>query len=481
MTDKNTTYYFVIKLFLLITIWVVSPGLHAQIRPGDTLKILSPEQFMQWVRQYHPIAKQAALFVDQAEAELLASRGMFDPQLYYVNEQKTFDGKVYYNYMNTQLKVPTWFGVELEAGIANNTGEFLNPEFTVNESSFVGFSVPLAKNLLMDKRRAVLKQAQSFVQLTESEKRLFINDLLFEALSLYWQWANDYQQYLILNEAVITNEQRYKQVKITVEQGDRAGVDSTEALTQLLQFQFLQNQAYMTFTNSGFQLSNFLWDENDRPIILGPNVVPSIVPEFANPFAQPFKPLQELLSLAGQFHPKLDMIDSKLDILEIERRLKFQSLLPTANVKYNALSPGYQFLQGVNGAFLENNYKFGAEIGLPLLLRQGRGDYRSAKIKIKTTELEQSAVRLEIDNKVKYYYNELINLLEQIRINERAYVAYKKVFDVEVQKFNLGESNLFLVNNREIKVLESRQKLAELKAKFFKAAYGVEWAAGILQ
>jgi outer membrane protein TolC len=481
MTGRNNICFIVVKLLLLLTSSVMSPWLQAQIRPGDTLKILSPEQFIQWVRQYHPIARQASLFVDQAEAELLASRGMFDPQVYYLNEQKTFDGKNYYNYNTTQVKIPTWFGVEVGAGFENNTGEFVNPEFTLEQSSFAGLSVPLAKNLLMDKRRAVLQQSKSFVELSEAEQRLIVNDLLFEALSIYWQWANDYQQYLILTDAVATNEQRYKQVKITVEQGDRAGVDSTEALTQLLQFQFLQNEAYMFFTNSGFQLSNFLWDENNQPILLAGGVVPSIIPEYADPFLQPFRPLNELTGLAQQFHPKLGMIDSKLDILEVERRLKFQSLLPTVNVKYNALSEGYQFWQGWNGALFENNYKFGAEIGLPLLLRQGRGDYRSAKIKIKTTELEQSAVRLEIDNKVKFYYNELVNLLEQIRINERAFVAYKKVFDVEVQKFNLGESNLFLVNNREIKVLESRQKLAELKAKFFKAAYGVEWAAGILQ
>jgi outer membrane protein TolC len=130
---------------------------------------------------------------------------------------------------------------------------------------------------------------------------------------------------------------------------------------------------------------------------------------------------------------------------------------------------------------LENNYKFGAEVGMPILLRQGRGDYKGAKLKIRSTYYEQSAVRVEIDNKVKHYYNELVNLLEQIRLNERALTAYSKVFEVEMERFKVGESTLFVLNNREIKVLESRQKLAELKAKFFKTAYGVEWAAGLLQ
>lgn len=468
-------------LFVLCAALSVFTDLKAQIAVIDSFRALTPNQLIEWVRQYHPLAKQAGLFVEQAEAELLSSRGRFDPMVYYINDQKTYDGKNYFNYSNAQIKIPTWFGVEVAAGLENNSGDFNNPEVTLGQSSYAGLSVPLAKNLLMDQRRAALQQAKLFVDLSESEQRLAVNDLLFDALEMYWQWAGDYQRYLILTDAVKTNEQRYLQIKVTVEQGDRAGVDSTEALTQLLQFQYLQNEAYMQFSNSGYGLSNFLWDDNEKPVLLSPRVVPGILPELANPFAQPYKPLDELLQLAQSTHPKLRMYDSKLDILEVERRLKFQSLLPTVNLKYNALSDGYEFWKGWNGTMLDNNYKFGAELGMPLFLRQGRGDYRGAKLKIKSTELEQSAIRLDIDNKIRYYYNELVNLLEQIRINERAFNAYQRVFEVEIQKFNLGESTLFILNNREIKVLESRQKLAELKAKFFKTAYGVEWAAGLLQ
>lgn len=453
----------------------------ALAQPADSLKALSPEEFMGWVRQYHPMAKQAALLVDQAEAGLLSTRGMFDPMVYYTNDQKTYDGKNYYNYSNAMVKIPTWFGVELGAGIENNSGEFNNPETSLGKSSYAGLSVPLAKNLLMDKRRAALQQAKFFVDLSEAEQKLAVNDLLFEAMDAYWKWANDYQKYLILSEAVKTNEQRYGQIRVTVEQGDRAGVDSTEALTQLLQFKFLQNEAFMQFANSGYLLSNFLWGENEMPVQLQPGVIPAILPEKADPFARAYLPLDDVLQRARAGHPKLGMYSSKLDILEVERKLKFQSMLPTVNLKYNALADGYEFWKGWNSTMLENNYKFGAEIGMPLLLRQGRGDYRGAKLKIRSTEFEQAVVRVEIDNKVRQYYNELVNLLEQIRINERAFDAYRRVFDVELQRFNLGESTLFVLNNRELKVLESRQKLAELKAKFFKTAYGVEWAAGLLQ
>lgn len=447
----------------------------------DTLRLLSPVQFMEWVRKNHPVAKQASLYIDQAEAELLATRGMFDPMLYYTNDQKTFDTKSYYNYNNAALKIPTWMGIEIMAGLENTSGDFTNPELSLGKSSYAGVSVPLGKNLLMDKRRAALGQAKIFVEMSQAEQRALVNDLLFEAMNVYWQWAADYQRYLILTDAVTANEKRYKLIQLTVEQGDRAGIDSTEALTQLLQFSFQQNEANMQFVNTGYQLSTYLWSENQLPVLLSPDVKPMVLPERSNPFAQAYKPLEELLQLARENHPKLRMYGNKLDILEIERKLKFQSLLPTVNFKYNALADGYEFWKGWNSTMLENNYKFGAELGMPLFLRQGRGDYRGAKLKIRSTELEQANVQVDIENKVKAYYNEQVNLLEQIRINERAFNAWTRLFEVEQQKFSIGESTLFLINSRELKMLEARQKLAELKAKFFKTAYGVDWAAGLLQ
>jgi outer membrane protein TolC len=200
-----------------------------------------------------------------------------------------------------------------------------------------------------------------------------------------------------------------------------------------------------------------------------------------NPSKMAYQPLPDLLDVAGTLHPKLQAYGYKIQGLQIEQKLKFQSLLPTVDLKYNLLASGYQFIPGLDKVSLQNNYKFGFDVGMPLLLRQGRGDYKMAKLKVQNTSLEQDAAKLEINNKVKRYYTELINLLEQVRINEQALTAFKKVLEVENMKFEIGESSLFVLNLRENKVLEAYQKLAEVRAKFFKSLYGVQWAAGILR
>jgi outer membrane protein TolC len=191
--------------------------------------------------------------------------------------------------------------------------------------------------------------------------------------------------------------------------------------------------------------------------------------------------LEDLLTGAKLNHPKIQTLNRKIEVLESERRLKFQSLLPALNFNYNFLSKGYQPWKGVGQNVFENNYKYGIEFGLPLFLSQGRGEYRGAKIKIQTTDLQRDQVTLEIENKVRDYFNQLLTLRQQVKIYEDAYNNYVRLLRAEEIKFSIGESSLFLLNSRENKVLETRQKLLELKTKFFKSVIAVQWAAGNLQ
>lgn len=49
----------------------------------------------------------------------------------------------------------------------------------------------------------------------------------------------------------------------------------------------------------------------------------------------------------------------------------------------------------------------------------------------------------EIENKVKYYYNQLIGLRQQIKIYNAAYLNFQTLFRGEDVRFKAGESSLF--------------------------------------
>ncbi|HEX4957392.1 MAG TPA: TolC family protein [Lacibacter sp.] len=470
MIQKYTGLLFVLNLLLVNT-----------ATAQDTVRTMRENEFLSIVRSYHPVAKQGALLVDMARAELQTIRGVFDPTLYYNNDQKTFDGKNYFNYSNAELAVPTWLGVELYAGAENNFGDFLNSESTAGRTSYAGVSIPVLRDLILDKRRAALQQGKLFVQQSRWEQRNVINDLLLDAYNAYWDWARQYQVFLVLENTVRINELRYELLKVSFEQGDRAAIDTTEALAQLQTFIQMREEALLKFRKASLELSTFLWLPDNRPVYITDRVIPDTLWAKQQFGTVNISNLTDWLTQTTTNHPKLQILELKTQSLEVERRLKFQSILPKADVKYNFLQRGYNVLGGSNYNFFENNYKFGINVAIPIPNRTGFGAYRAAKIKLQSIDLERNFTQLNLENKVRFHYNEVMNLQKQIRIYEDAYRNYVRLFEAEQLKFSLGETTVFLLNTRENKALEALQKLLELKSKFYQAFASLNWASGQLQ
>lgn len=461
----------------LILVWVlISSPLFAQ----DIKRSLSAEQVMQLVKQYHPVAKQASILIEKTKADITIARGSFDPVFYNNNARKTFDGINYYQYNRPELSIPTWFGVEVSVGLENLSGSRTDPTETSGETSYFGISIPLAKNLLMDKRRAALQTAKIFRDASDVEQRNILNNLLLDAMKAYWSWMQRYQIYKILNDAVLVNEKRVQLIKAAFQLGDRPAIDTIEALTQLQTFQVLRESAWMEFQNARLELAVFLWQQNNVPAALPDDVVPADESLLTSVSVAPIPVLNELLDAAKRNHPELLLYNFKLDALVIEKKLKFQELLPSVNFRYNQLGKGYDILKAANQPLFENNFQYGLTVGLPLRLSEGRGEYRKAKLKIMETQLQQNLKQVLVQNKVKAYFNDLVALHKQVQVQENAYKNYLALQRGEEMRFQAGESSLFLINSRENKTLEALQKLQELRTKFLVTMNMLQWAVGLL-
>lgn len=460
------------KRLIIILILIV------QLANAQQKEVFTVDAFIQLIRQNHPVAKQANIQVEKAKAELLSAKGGFDPVLALEADRKTFDGKNYYFHTNPELKIPTPIGIDVKTGVENNGGNNLSSEISSGKTSYAGVEVALAKGLLIDKRRAVLQQAKIFNQQSEQERLKILNDLLFDAYVSYWQWAGNYQLYSIYSKYLQISNDRLRLVKIAYNNGDRAWADTIEAFTQVQNFQLLQADAQLKLATSVFDVSNYLWLKNDSAFILPERFVPDTV-QFS--LKESLPSLNDIVAKAATDNPSIKAYNFKLDALEVERRLKFQSLLPVVNLKANLLNKDYYVLKGFNGALLENNYKWGIDFKLPLFLREGRGEYKKAKLKITETNLELNAKRWQVETKIRSYFTEASLLEQQLTTVTNMYNNYNALLKTEVLKFNNGESSLFVVNSRENKVIESVQKQIELKVKYFKAKYAVDWAAGLLR
>ncbi|MBK7887850.1 MAG: TolC family protein [Bacteroidetes bacterium] len=464
------------KFLIYFIISICSQALYAQ----DDSATLNVEQVLQIVRQYHPTVKQANLQIKKSDAEITIARGAFNPIIGAIVSNKKLENVTYYDYTNPSLTLPTWFGIEVFAGIENLTGNRIDPSETTGESSYIGLSVPLLKNLIIDKRRAYLKQAKLYKDMAVVEQQAIVNNILMEAASKYWEWVNAYQSYKIVENNYEISKQRFEMVKKTFQNGERPAIDTIEAMTQYQTFEFQKNESWLRFLQQGLELSVYLWQANDIPYQLPERIIPQQGWDNESNI-QNFNPdLDQLLATAREFHPELQLYDQKLAILDTDKKLKFQELLPRLDFKYNRLSKDY-YAYNSEGLWFQNNYQYGFKLEIPALFSLGRGEYKKAKLNIEATQIAQSQKSLTIDLKVKNYFNEFTTLKEQVKLQRSMLSNYEKLLKAEETLFQNGESSLFLINARETKVLESQRKMIELKTYYYKTIYLLQWSAGMLK
>jgi len=433
------------------------------------------DSFIEQVKQNHPISKQAKIIVDKALADLLGARASFDPTINYQTDNKTFDGKNYYSYENAEIKIPTWAGIDVKTGIESNKGQFINSEVSKGYSSYVGIDVPVIKNLVIDKRRAAVLQAKNLIKASEQEKQSIINQLVLDASMDYWKWAAQYQLLKLYKQYVTTATNRFTITKIAYTNGERASLDTLEALTQLQQLKILENEAELLYKNAGIELSNYLWQNNDSALQLDAQAFPESIESYKSDLK-----ITDLISLSILQNPEVKAYDYKINNLLIEKKLKFQSLLPVLNLKTNILNQNYNVLKDASVQLYQNNYKFGVDMKMPLFVREGRADYKKAKLKITETNLAFAAKKLEVQNKVRLYGNENLYQKNQLDILKNINFNTNTLLKGELIKFYNGDSNLFVVNARENKVIETAEKLISLQFKIIKSYYGAKWASGTI-
>ena len=460
----------------MLPILMVWTNIHAQTE-GDSLEILSFNDFMKIVSKHHPMARQADLMVENGEAYLLNAKGGFDPKAITNVAQKYFDDGQYYSLVNGGLKLPTWFGLELQAGFEQNQGLYLNPEHKTPDVGlyYAGVSLSVGQGLIIDKRRAELQKAQAFLNISGMERLLMLNDLLYEAGKAYWDWYMAFNTLSVYREALQLAQTRFNAVKQGQLFGDRPAIDTLEAGIQVQNRRLFLQQAELDYQNTTARLSIYLWENGQIPLEPKSNVVPEFFTNTANtPVLDTNIPV--ILDSMIMEHPAIKQYLSKIEQLEIEKKWKKEQLKPVLNLKYNAL------VEPMGGETISsasmNNYNWGLEFSFPLLLRKERGALKMADIKIQDASYEVSTKQAALSYKVKAAFNEWTNMGNQVRLYQQTVNDYRSLLAGERRMFDAGESSLFMVNSRELGYINASIKLIELYTKNQKASLETTYALG---
>lgn len=459
-------YFFI--LFLLIKA--------TNFAQDKVASVMTLAEYLGYVKNYHPIVKQANLIINNSEAKLLKARGAFDPKIEVDFDKKQFKEKEYYNKLNAAFKIPTWYGIELKATFEENDGLFLNPEKTVPTDGLysAGISVSLAKGLLMNKRMADLKKAKFFLNQAKEDQQILVNKILYNASLTYFNWLKTFNEKKVYEDFLQNAAIRFNGTKRAFSEGEKPAIDTLEAGITLKTRKLNLEKVRIKLVKSTLEISNFLWLNNNTPIELKDKIIPDV--NSVNSSDTSFNiALFNNANFDINAHPKIKSLGYKIESLSVDKLLKANNLLPQINVQYNFLT---QSPKQVNSLVFDN-YKAGINFKLPLFLRKERGDLKLAKIKLKDVELENESAKIVIKNKVNAIQQELESYTIQNSYTVEIVRDYNVLLKAEERKFFLGESSLFLVNYREVKFIDAKLKAIDLENSFLKTKAGLFKALGV--
>lgn len=429
----------------------------------NTTSEFSFNEFLGYVKKFHPLVKQADLKLNEAQAALMQARGAFDPKIEVDYTEKQFKNSAYYSILNSSFKIPTWYGIELKAGFDNAEGIYVNPENTLPNSGLtsLGISIPIGQGLLINQRMADLKKAKLALNLNAAERNLQAVEVLYEAGLSYLNWKRSFDEVQLYQTYLNNAKFRYDGVAALIKAGDKPAIDSVEAGITVKNRKLNLEQAVLKYTKAKLDLSNFLWMENNIPLELNENLQPE---KWISKTIKTSLQIDELQTINLDNHSKIQALDAKIALLKVDRKLKSNALLPKLDVSYNYLSePNY----------LDNyrfeNYKIGLNFSFPLFLRKERGSLKLADIKIQDSEFGLQFERKNLENKLKSQQQEIISLQKQQSINNELVRDYSKLLTAEDRMFELGESSLFIINARENTLVSAQLHAIALENNFLNA------------
>jgi len=443
-------------ILLLFTTWVVAQE--------NNLQELSFNEYLGYVKKYHPLVKSAGLEINQAQANLMMARGGFDPKIEVDFEQKKFKDSEYYSILNSSFKIPTWYGIEVKAGFDNNEGIYLNPENTVPNQGLTSFgiSVPIGQGLFINQRMADLRKAKIQLNLSQAERNLMAVAVLYDASVAYFNWKRSFNEVTLYQNYLKNAEIRFKGVTQLIEQGDKPAIDSVEAGIIVRNRELSLEESKLKLTKAKLELANFLWLENNVPLELQDNIIPEEKLELT--IKETLRTNELMMSPSLENHPKINALENKIQMLDVERKLKANMLLPKIDLGYSYLS---------EPSYIDNyrfqDYKVGVNFAFPIFLRKERGSLNMTKLKLQDAKFDLDLERVQLKNKINAQQAEITSLEKQKSYIDQLVTDYTTMLNSEERLFSFGESSIFLINSRENNLVSAQLSQLSVENKIFES------------
>lgn len=400
-----------------------------------------------------------------AAAKALEKAGAFDPVLsggtdFFRFPDSDKPGKLKsFSATDAAVELLTPYGIKVVTGGRLIRGDVKSPLSLTGDSGeyFVGVKVPLLGGAGLNEKSAALRQSRLGLPLADSEFDQFRLETLLKAAASYWDWVAAGQRLQVARDLLKLAEVRAAAVKARAEAGDLPLIDVTEADQEVQRRIEGREKAERDLQKETFKLSLFLWQPDGSPAPLpGLAAIPSIPPP---PGALQENQVQAGRTEALQRRPELKALDASRRITEVSLALARNQRLPALEV---TVAPGYDTGEFGAGATL----KAGVSLGLPLRQRAADGRAEDARLKLEKLELDRQLERQRILTEVEDAVSAVRQTYQRYLAASRELELARRLEQGERQRFDLGDSTLFLVNQRERATAEAAVKVIAIRAEY---------------
>lgn len=452
---------------ILIGYCLIIPA-KSQTNDNSAIDTLTLDEVFAIVNANHPKLLEIKLGRNAADAQLLRAWSGLDPQLNAEiggkNEKESFKSQT----SNATMEVPLYWGPKLVAGWRRNLGLFdedLNTQIS-GEMSF-GISLPLWRNILIDKNRASILKAEQIPTIAEAEILSTRNELFLKVSEKYWEWSGSITKLAIARDLLSIAEFRLRGITAELNSGERARIDSIEMSQEIQRRRGAFFKARRDFEKAKIALSVFLWNSDGTPTNVPLGIVPLDPTDVFRLDSASFNRDKEQ---AFQKRPELSRNAAEQNQADIDIRFAREQQKPEISLK---VLP-YSTVQTIDGSVPD--YKIGLQADMPLLFRDARGQTALAEIKQQTLTFKRSAIERDISASVDDAASEMIATYDQALAARDELSAARQMEAAERELYERGEGNLFTVNFRERFTVESASREIDARVNFRKAVAYYLWA-----
>lgn len=434
------------------------------------------EEVLESAERHHPILLAQITERAAAEGKVLGSQGAFDAKL------KASSGTNRFGYYKTRtgsggVSQPLRsLGGEIFGGYKRGLGNFepwKEGQLTLSRGEWSGgIELPLLRDRRTDERRTDLLLARLAVEFADAsilEQRLA---LLQSAASTYWTWVSAGRKLGIAADLLALAEDRVDQVEGLVDAGQVAEIEIVENERAVLLRRAAAVSAERELQAARLDLSLFLRDTSGNIVQAGR----TRLPEFPEPDRHLAAAVERDLRTALQRRPEIAGL-----LVEIQQNAAVRQLAR------NQLRPGVRFTaqfgrDAGNGTISKrgNELLVGITLESPVQRRKARGE-----IAVQNAKQEQLLYRLQylkdaVEVTVRDAASALNLALQRLELARAEYDLARRLASAELERFELGDSTLFIVNQREMAAAAAQFAVVDALTDCHKATAAYRAATAVL-